>query len=387
MDTKKNERSPEAMLCLLRDGEGKPMHIRVIGNDPTEYRDLCRDYAAFALLKQTQTALNSTVEKYGFIKSSDVPNTYSEDYGYTSYIVQHEKNNKNLISDSGSEPLKGYIDDFLCKTPKDDLIFSSQVVDRGVNNAEILQKLSLKYISVVWEALYKNGYVEGQLVETPRGNWLFRPGDDRNEMGKFLSQLDKYFFDPRLNFDHYNHSAVYFRESHLPVEFDKFNPPLMPGNNIFQRYNIDANDYFIREYTHVIDISPTPEIYWQKFVERDIDNTDPSMSSDIAALLFFERDGAAPNRCVELFLSGDYSRKHRELRQLLFKRHETTEGGDYLKHSPEYKHKLSEMATRIITEDGFNIRGREQTPHLDKTDRADQTDDFFYPRTSKGIHI
>ena len=60
------------MLCLLRDGEGKPMHIRVIGNDPTEYRDLCRDYAAFALLKQTQTALNSTVEKYGFIKSSDV---------------------------------------------------------------------------------------------------------------------------------------------------------------------------------------------------------------------------------------------------------------------------------------------------------------------------
>ena len=139
MDTKKNERSPEAMLCLLRDGEGKPMHIRVIGNDPTEYRDLCRDYAAFALLKQTQTALNSTVEKYGFIKSSDVPNTYSEDYGYTSYIVQHEKNNKNLISDSNSEPLKGYIDDFLCKTPKDDLIFSSQVADRGGNDAEILQ--------------------------------------------------------------------------------------------------------------------------------------------------------------------------------------------------------------------------------------------------------
>lgn len=387
MDTKKNERSPEAMLCLLRDGEGKPMHIRVIGNDPTEYRDLCRDYAAFALLKQTQTALNSTVEKYGFIKSSDVPNTYSEDYGYTSYIVQHEKNNKNLISDSGSEPLKGYIDDFLCKTPKDDLIFSSQVVDRGVNNAEILQKLSLKYISVVWEALYKNGYVEGQLVETPRGNWLFRPGDDRNEMGKFLSQLDKYFFDPRLNFDHYNHSAVYFRESQLPVEFDKFNPPLMPGNNIFQRYNIDANDYFIREYTHVIDISPTPEIYWQKFVERDIDNIDPSMSSDIAALLFFERDGAAPNSCVELFLRSDYSRKHRELRQLLFKRHETTEGGDYLKHSPEYKHKLSEMATRIITEDGFNIRGRKQTPQQDNTERTEHTNDFFYPRTSKGKHI
>ena len=387
MDTKKNERSPEAMLCLLRDGEGKPMHIRVIGNDPTEYRDLCRDYAAFALLKQTQTALNSTVEKYGFIKSSDVPNTYSEDYGYTSYIVQHEKNNKNLISDSNSEPLKGYIDDFLCKTPKDDLIFSSQVADRGGNDAEILQKLSLKYISVVWEALYKNGYVEGQLVETPRGNWLFRSGDDRNEMGKFLSQLDKYFFDPRLNFDHYNHSAVYFRESQLPVEFDKFNPPLMPGNNIFQRNKIDANDYFIREYTHVIDISPTPEIYWQKFVERDIENIDPSMSSDIAALLFFERDGAAPNSCVELFLRGDYSRKHRVLRKLLFKRHETTEGGDYLKHSPEYKHKLSEMATRIITEDGFNIRGRKQTPHLDKTDRADQTDDFFYTRTSKGIHF
>lgn len=386
MDTKKNEQSPDATLCLLRDGEGTPMHIRVIGNDPTAYSDLCRDYAAFALLKQAQTALNSTVERYGFIKSSDVPNTFSEDYEYTSYIVQHEKNNKNIISYSSSEPLKGYIDDFLCKTPEDDLIFSFHLIERGLNDAGLIQKLSLQYISVVWEALYKNGYQEGQLVETPCGNWLFRSGDDSNQMAKFLSQLDKYFFDPRLNFDHYNHSAVYFRESQQPVEFDKFNPPLMPGNNLFPISNIDANDYFIREYSHVIDISPTPEIYWQKFVERDIDNTDPSVSSDIAALLFFERDGAAPNSCVELFLKGDYSREHRELRQLLFKRHETTEGGDYLKNSPEYKNKLSEMATRIITEDGFNIRGREQTLRQDKSERTEQTNDFFYPRTSKGKH-
>lgn len=386
MDTKKNEQSPEATLCILKDSEGKPMHIRVIGNAPTEYRDLCRDYAAFALLKQTPTALNSTVEKYRFRNASDLPDIRPDNYEYVmKYAAQQEKLDK--VKYSISDNLKGYIADFLCKTPVDDLIFSSQLADREVNDAEMLQKLSLNYISVVWESLYKNGYIEGHLVETPRGNWLFRPCDDRNEMGAFLSQLDKYYFDPRLDFDHYNHSTVYFHESQQPVEFDKFNPPLMPGNNLFPTSRIDANNFFIREYTHTIDISPTPEIYWQKFVERDIDNFDPSMSSNIATLLFFERDGAAPNSCVELFLRGDFSREHRELRQLLYKRHEMTEAGDYLKNTPEYKQKLSEMATRIITESGFNIRGREQAAQQDKTEKAEQTSDFFYPRTSTGKHI
>lgn len=111
------------------------------------------------------------------------------------------------------------------------------------------------------------------------------------------------------------------------------------------------------------------------------------MSSNIATLLFFERDGAAPNSCVELFLRGDFSREHRELRQLLYKRHEMTEAGDYLKNTPEYKQKLSEMATRIISESGFNIRGREQAAQQDKTEKAEQTSDFFYPRTSTGKHI
>ena len=135
----KNEQSPEATLCILKDGEGKPMHIRVIGNAPTEYRDLCRDYAAFALLKQTRSALNSTVEKYRFRNASDLPDIRPENYEYVmKYAAQQEKLDK--VKYSISDNLKGYIADFLCKTPVDDLIFSPQLADREVNDDEMFQK-------------------------------------------------------------------------------------------------------------------------------------------------------------------------------------------------------------------------------------------------------
>lgn len=47
--------SSGSALCILVDGMGKPLHMRIFGNNSVQIHDLCRDEAANALLKYSST--------------------------------------------------------------------------------------------------------------------------------------------------------------------------------------------------------------------------------------------------------------------------------------------------------------------------------------------
>ena len=357
------------------------MHMKIIGNDPNEYRALYRDYTACSLLNQTRTALNSILQKVRFKDRADIPDINPDNYGYIcKYIARQERNDTNRILYSISESLSGNIDNFLKKVPEEHLKYRYNLTDNDIIDARLLKELSINQKDIVWEALYHNDYRDGVLFETPHGSWMFQTYDERNELNRFENLFNEHYFDPRLDFEKYIRSAVWFHNSQTPIGYDTFNPPKFPGNNLFPASTINPNDYFIREYSHTCNIAPSPEWYWLLFVRSDMENAEPNMSNNIATLLFCEQGQNIPNDCVELFLRSDFAREHREFSKELRKWHN-------LKDTPEYRDKLKTMATQIITECGLNIRGRQHTPCQNEKEQQPQNDDYFYPRAKRGWHV
>ena len=175
MENNQTPQSTGATLCILKDDEGKPMHMKIIGNDPNEYRALYRDYTACSLLNQTRTALNSILQKVRFKDRADIPDINPDNYGYIcKYIARQERNDTNRILYSISESLSGNIDNFLKKVPEEHLKYRYNLTDNDIIDARLLKELSINQKDIVWEALYHNDYRDGVLFETTHGSWMFQ---------------------------------------------------------------------------------------------------------------------------------------------------------------------------------------------------------------------
>ena len=148
---------------------------------------------------------------------------------------------------------------------------------------------------------------------------------------------------------------------------------MLPGGHT------NPENYFIRENTRVLDFSPTPENYRQTFIAGWSDVAVPNRSNDIATLLFIEQDGTAPDDCLNLFLRSAFADKYDKFTSEIANQKNAND-------KPANMEKLKTMATQIIAENGFDIRGRKQ-PHQLSVPSTQKTNDILHPKRRRSFFL
>lgn len=364
-------------LCILVDGRGIPLHMQIIRNNPLQFHDLCRDEAANALLKHSSEVFAYKIHRFNIINENFIPDKEPDDLDN---LLDKSMSKMNGVKYFSTTPLRGYIDELIRTVPQNHLRNHYGISSGDSQNIDYVENCCVGNNQLTWDVLRFNGYREHNLIETPKGSWLFdNTTVGYKEMIRFSNFLDNYFFDPRLNIDKVTQFSAWIHNSHQPKSLNHFVPETASSAELFPKSGINPQDYCIRENKTEYNFQPTPENYWQTFVKNWSEVAVPSISNNIATLLFIEQSGDAPEECLNLFLRSEFAERYREFCTEIYDM-------QHAKDKPENLDKLRVMATQIIMENGFDIRGREQ-PHQLSEQSTPQPTDSFQPKMRGGVHI
>lgn len=373
--------SSGSALCILVDGMGKPLHMQIIGNSSVQFHDLCRDEAANALLKHSTEVLAYKIHRFNIINGNFIPDKEPViSKNDLDKLLGKSISNENGVKYFYTSPLRDYIDELIRAVPQKYLWNHYGISSAGTQNIDYVENCCVENHQLTWDVLKFNDYREHNLIETPKGGWLFdNTTAGYKEMIRFSNFLDNYFFDPRLNIDKITQFSAWIHSSHQPENLNHFVPGAVLSAELFPKSEINPQDYFIREHITEYNFQPTPENYWLAFIKNWSEVAVPSVSNNIATLLFIEQNGDAPEDCLNLFLRSEFAEKYSEFcAEITYMRN--------VKDEPDNLEKLKTMATQIIAENGFVIRGREQ-PHQLSVQSTQQPTDSFQPKMRGGVHI
>ena len=380
MDNKADIQFPGSVLCILEDGLGKPLHMQIIDNTHNSFLSLCRDEAANALLKHSREVFAYKIHRIVIQNKKEIPViNLNNPEGNIDAIVSSLNSGKG-IKYAYNMMLRDFINDLIRAVPQKHLWNHYGISSADTQNIDYVENCCVDNHQLTWDVLKFNDYREHNLIETPKGSWLFdNTTAGYKEMIRFSNFLDNYFFDPRLNIDIITQFSAWIHNSHQPESLNHFVPEAVSSAELFPKSDIIPQDYFIREHKTEYNFQPTPENYWQAFIKNWSEVAVPSVSNNIATLLFIEQNGDAPEGCLNLFLRSEFAEKYSEFCA------EITDMRN-VKDEPDNLEKLKTMATQIVAENGFNIRGREQ-PHQLSVQSTQQPTDSFQPKMRGGVHI
>ena len=360
---------------------GKPLHMQIIGNSSVQFHDLCRDEAANALLKHSTEVLAYKIHRFNIINGNFIPDKEPViSKNDLDKLLGKSISKENGVKYFYTSPLRDYIDELIRAVPQKYLWNHYGISSAGTQNIDYVENCCVENHQLTWDVLKFNDYREHNLIETPKGGWLFdNTTAGYKEMIRFSNFLDNYFFDPRLNIDKITQFSAWIHSSHQPENLNHFVPGAVLSAELFPKSEINPQDYFIREHITEYNFQPTPENYWLAFIKNWSEVAVPSVSNNIATLLFIEQNGDAPEDCLNLFLRSEFAEKYSEFcAEITYMRN--------VKDEPDNLEKLKTMATQIIAENGFVIRGREQ-PHQLSVQSTQQPTDSFQPKMRGGVHI
>lgn len=306
--------SSGSALCILVDGMGKPLHMQIIGNSSVQFHDLCRDEAANALLKHSTEVLAYKIHRFNIINGKFIP--YKEPViskNDLDKLLGKSISKENGVKYFYTSPLRDYIDELIRAVPQKYLWNHYGISSAGTQNIDYVENCCVENHQLTWDVLKFNDYREHNLIETPKGGWLFdNTTAGYKEMIRFSNFLDNYFFDPRLNIDKITQFSAWIHSSHQPENLNHFVPGAVLSAELFPKSEINPQDYFIREHITEYNFQPTPENYWLAFIKNWSEVAVPSVSNNIATLLFIEQNGDAPEDCLNLFLRSEFAEKYSE---------------------------------------------------------------------------
>lgn len=377
MDNKADIQFPGSLLCVLDNGAGKLLHMKTIDNTHNSFIALCRDEAASALLKHSSEVFAYKIHRIVIKNKEDIPGIDLNNLGGNLNAIINSSNSGKGMVYSYNMMLRDFIDDLIRAVPQNHLWNHYAI---GTQNMDFIENCCVENSQLTCDVLNFNDYREHNLIETPKGSWLFDNTSAGYEaMIRLSNFLDNYFFDPRLNIDKITQFSAWIHSSHQPEGLNHFVPGTVSSAELFPKSNINPQDYFIRDHKTEYDFKPMPENYWQAFVKNWSEVAVPSASNNIATLLFIEQCGDAPEGCLNLFLRSEFAGKYSDFCAKITDMRNA-------KEKPENQEKLKVMATQIIAENGFDIRGREQ-PHQLSVQSTQQTNDSFQTKTRGGFHI
>ena len=381
MKNSEDIQSSGSALCILEDGMGKPLHMQIIEDTPEQYHDFCRDEAANALLKHSNEVFSYIIHRFKIQNENLLPDKDSiKSKDDLEKLLDNCSSKEKGIKYWYTSPLREYIDDMIRAVPKEHLWSHYAISGTGALNMDYVENFCVGNSQFLCDVLHYNNYSEFTLIETPHGSWLYDCSSRGLEgMIKFSNFLEQNFFNPQIDFDEIVRSSVWINYSHRPAEINDCTPELFIDNIMLPGGHINPDNYFVRENSMVIDFSPTAENYWKNFIAGWRDVAIPSKSNNIATLLFFEQKGDAPEECLNLFLRSGFAEQYRDFTSEIVKMKNAEDKTDNLV-------KLKKMATQIIAENGFDIRGRVQ-PQVQPEKMVKHANDFFLMRIPGSRHI
>lgn len=373
--------SSGSALCILVDGMGKPLHMRIFGNNSVQIHDLCRDEAANALLKYSSEVFAYKIHRFNIINDDFIPDKEPViSKTDLDKLLDVSMSKENGVQYYYTSPLRSYIDDLIRAVPQEHLWNHYGIKSDGIRNMEDVENCCISNSQLTWDVLQFNNYQEYNLIETPHGCWLFDCSSRGLEgMMAFSSFLDRNFFNPEIDFDKIIHSSAWIHGSKIPREIINCSPEYIADKVMLPGGHTNPENYFIRENTRVLDFSPTPENYRQTFIAGWSDVAVPNRSNDIATLLFIEQDGTAPDDCLNLFLRSAFADKYDKFTSEIANQKNAND-------KPANMEKLKTMATQIIAENGFDIRGRKQ-PHQLSVPSTQKTNDILHPKRRRSFFL
>lgn len=384
MEDNNLEPSKSGFLCVLKDGNDNPLHMRIIKSGYEYSQAHYRDEAAAAILKQSPDVLSYTIEKYRFLDMNGIPDIHTNTFqDILQYIRTQDNTGQESISPyHTSEMLKPHIELLISKVPEDRINKKYAIPGNFARNIHYLAEFCTTNPAFATDVLKYNDYHSYQLIETSKGNWLF--DSSHNGFGgliDFYEFLKGNYFNPKFDIDRLTRSLVWIHQSDIkyPNAVNHFFP-VVTTNGILSEVNIKSEDITVREESETCHYSPNPDDYWKNFIRGQGHNSVPDMSNNIATLLFFEQYGTAPVDSISLFFRSEFADHQKEFCNEIQKQLDTQE----IPWNPD---KLKAMATQIIQENGLEIRGRENASHQKEIEQEGQSDDFFYSRTHKSRRI
>lgn len=362
-------------LCAVLNGEGKPIHFQIIGNDAASFDAFCRDETANALLKCSIGILSYQIFRIEFKEETSIPEMNVGDK--TRYLNRLNQiyQNGNSIENIEKFPLSPLVLNMVQQTPHNVLESYNIPVERFEDIENLLDQDFLDE-SFFEKVLEYNGYMSYILNETSRGNYLFTTPHDAD---LFFEFLQRNFFDPNLDIDQVRSSTVWIHDSYPLMDKTKINLFSDTESNQWPDSNLDSSAYYIRNNAATYFLEPTPENYYGNFLEGNFWHVKNYKSNEIAFLLFMEKYGNAPQECLnQLFCSPLLKEYNDFFSEIRYNR-------DAKQHTNEEW--IKSYATQIIVDKGYEIRGREVTPSQQQIEPKDISDDFFYPKFRGGKHI
>lgn len=381
MKNSEDIQSSGSALCILEDGMGKPLHMQIIEDTPEQYHNFCRDEAAHALLKHSSEVLSYKIHRFRIQNENLLPDKDSvKSKNDLDRLLDKSASIEKGIKYSYSSPLREYIDEMIRAVPQEYLWSHYAISGTCSLNMDYVENFCVGNSQFLCDVLHYNNYTEFNLIETPHGSWLYDCSSQGfRGMIDFSNFLERNFFNPQIDFDEILRSSVWINCSHRPAEINDCTPEFFDGNLMLPGGHINPDKYFVRENSMILDFRPTPENYWKNFIAGWSEVAIPSMSNNIATLLFFEQKGGAPEECLNLFLRSAFAEQYNEFTSEIVNMKNAKDKSDNLV-------KLKTMATQIISENEFDIRGREKTQPLSEN-TAHQLNDFFLTRFSGSRHI
>lgn len=357
-----------ANICITENENQQVVHMKII--DPTDaaFERYCLNEAASALLRPCPI-YEGVIWKFEFKDRTEIPlfdATPDEEYLDKLQRMARQKDRvQGPIDSYSSEPLRPYIAKLIDNTPSD--LLSEKY---GISPEEAKQTYRIHYLcfenqDLTADILHANGFQECSLWKIPMKNRVFSLTDTgKKNMQQFHDFLAGHFFDPQLTIDKLVIISALYHSSQMPPNIDSFDPQNTNFEKLFDFDTPDTTAFAdvcsIEEY----DFEPYPENYMH-FAPH---NSDLSKSYDIAILLYAEYGTFIPQKAPD-----DKFSFAEQFEPLSEKFPECNDPHSY----SEIMNQSKALATQIIQEQGYRIRGREQTPQ----------EESLHPSSKRGIHM
>lgn len=357
-----------ASICVTENENQKVVHMKII--DPTDaaFERYCLNEAASALLRPCPI-YEGVIWKFEFKDRTEIPlfdTTPDEDYLDKLQRMARQKDRAQSPIDSYSyEPLRPYIAKLINNTPSD--LLSEKY---GISPEEAKQTYRIHYLcfenqDLTEDILHANGFQECRLWKIPMKNRVFSLTDTgKKNMRQFHDFLAGHFFDPLLAIDKLAIISALYHSSQIPPNIDSFDPQNTNFEKLFDFDTPDTIAFADVRSVEEFDFEPYPENYIH-FAPHD---NELSKSYDIALLLYAECGTFIPQKTPDDRFS--FAERFEPLSEKL------PECNDPHSYS-EIMNESKALATQIIQEQGYRIRGREQPPQ----------EESLRPSHKRGIHM
>lgn len=341
--------------------------------DPTDaaFERYCLNEAASALLRPCPI-YEGVIWKFEFKDQTEIPlfdatpHTAYEDYLAELQRMARQKDRAQSPIDSYSyTPLRPYIAKLVDNTPSDLLSKKYDISPEEAKQTYRIHYLCFENQDLTADILHANGFQECWLWKIPMKNRVFSSTDTgKKNMRQFHDFLAEHFFDPRLTIDKLSVISALYHSSQIPPNIDSFDPQ---NANFEQLFDLDSPDtiafadvYSVEEY----DFEPYPENYIH-FAPHD---NELSESYNIAILLYAEYGTFIPQKAPDDKFA--FAERFERLSEKFSECNDPHSSSEIINESKA-------LATQIIQEQGYRIRGREQISH----------DESLPPSPKPSIHM